>query len=123
MRKKNRKFRANFSSYLKLLGVLLLEGGPVEVLVGRVEVGVVVADLAHALVAAATETQSGNGLALKRRDVLTFTFRKKKILCKKKSVAILERTHDERLHQHRHYYCRFLEIAMTIYFLFFDKSG
>ena len=44
-------------------------------------------------------------------------------IVQKKSVAILERTHDERLHQHSHYYCRFLEIAMTIYFLFFYKSG
>ena len=122
MRKKN-KFRANFSSYLKLLGVLLLEGRPVEVLAGRVEVWVVVADLAHALVAAATETEPGNGLALKRRDVLTFTFSQKENIARKINVAILERTHDERLHQHRHYYCRFLEIAMAIYFLFFYKSG
>ena len=39
--------------------------GAVEELVGRLGVGEVVADPAHALVTAAAETQPGDGLALK----------------------------------------------------------
>ena len=50
---------------LESLGVLLLERGAVEELVGRLGVGEVVADPANALVTAAAEAQPGDGLALK----------------------------------------------------------
>ena len=54
------------NTHLEPLGVLLLERGAVEELVGRLGVGEVEADPADALVAAAAEPQPGNRLALKR---------------------------------------------------------
>ena len=49
---------------LKPLGVLLLDGGAVEELVGRLSVGEVETDAAHALVTPPPETQARDGLAL-----------------------------------------------------------
>ena len=54
-------------SHLEPFGVLLLERGAVEELVGRrLRVGEVEADPADALVAAAPKPQPGNGLALQQ---------------------------------------------------------
>jgi hypothetical protein len=57
-------------AYLKDLCVFLLQLGAIEVLLGRRRVGEEVADLAHALVAAATKAQPTDRFALERATAI-----------------------------------------------------